>query len=170
MSELLQNLLDELDQWRSITEIKRRLEQRGFSINRLVLSGYLQALRDLDYVEEHVAPPSKLYRATERKSVYSLVGAAISEVSSEDGGDLALYTLSKLLGRPVFKSEIERCAVGFPDNFRRVMGQERQEAIKVAKSTGYFPRRNESAYLPTVDLQEEYRKVLEVLTRKLLTL
>ncbi len=45
----------------SISGLSRELKARGIDEHRLVLTGYLRALRDLKILEEIEVPPSKIY-------------------------------------------------------------------------------------------------------------
>lgn len=63
MEEKLNQKLLELLEGRqlSISGLSRELKAGGIDEHRLILTGYLRALRDLDILEEIEVPPSKIY-------------------------------------------------------------------------------------------------------------
>ena len=50
----------------SISGLSRELKAEGIEEHRLVLTGYLRALRDLELLEETEVPPSKIYALPEK--------------------------------------------------------------------------------------------------------
>jgi len=68
MEEKLNSKLLELLEGRqlSISGLSRELKARGIEEHRLVLTGYLRALRDLNILEETEVPPSKIYALPEK--------------------------------------------------------------------------------------------------------
>ena len=50
----------------SISGLSRELKAEGIEEHRLVLTGYLRALRDLELLEETEVPPSKIYSLPEK--------------------------------------------------------------------------------------------------------
>lgn len=98
------------DRQLSISAITRELKEKGFVEHRLVLTGYLRALRDLKKLQELEVPPSKVYsrldspeRATD---IYSIIGDHLRNLDVEMRLPLAIYIISKLFKRPVFKAEL----------------------------------------------------------------
>lgn len=118
----------------SISALSRALEERGISIHRLILTGYLRAMTDLNELKEKEVPPAKIYvpvKAKE-KDVYELVGEhAVSVCSGKDADHLIVYALNRLFKRPVFLEELKQAGVKNPGNFRQVEGNERTEAKKI---------------------------------------
>lgn len=118
----------------SISALSRALEERGVSIHRLILTGYLRALTDLNELKEKEVPPAKIYipvRAKD-KDVYELVGQHARSICSGDEADrLILYALNRLFKRPVFQEELKHACVRNMSNFRQASEDERNEARKV---------------------------------------
>ena len=95
------------DRQLSISAITRELKEKGFVEHRLVLTGYLRALRDLKKLQELEVPPSKVYsrldspeRATD---IYSIIGDHLRNLDVEMRLPLAICIISKLFKRPVFQ-------------------------------------------------------------------
>ncbi len=59
MRDLLFEILN--NDGKSISAISRELEEQGCSIHRLILTGYLRALTDLNILKEKEVPPAKVY-------------------------------------------------------------------------------------------------------------
>lgn len=51
----------------SISGLSRELKAEGIDEHRLILTGYLRALRDLEILEEKDVPPSKIYALPEKE-------------------------------------------------------------------------------------------------------
>lgn len=68
MEEKLNLKLFELLEGRqlSISGLSRELKAGGIDEHRLILTGYLRALRDLNILEEFEVPPSKIYALPEK--------------------------------------------------------------------------------------------------------
>lgn len=100
----------------SISGVTRELKDRGIDEHRLVMTGYLRALRDLRILNEVEIPPSKVYSILEteksdNEDIYSLIGEHIRTVEPSLMISVATYVLSKTLQRPVFKEELIK--IGF---------------------------------------------------------
>ncbi|MBC7086340.1 MAG: hypothetical protein H5T43_08285 [Methanomethylovorans sp.] len=98
------------DRQLSISAITRELKEKGFVEHRLVLTGYLRALRDLKILQEIEVPPSKVYKRLEYHEkctdIYSIIGDQIKHMDMEIRLPLAVYIISKLFKRPVFREEL----------------------------------------------------------------
>ncbi|MDW7730901.1 MAG: hypothetical protein SCH66_00570 [Methanolobus sp.] len=98
----------------SISAITRELKEIGVSEHRLVMTGYLRALRDMKKLDEFDIPPSKVYRKVDGKEdnsqadVYSLIGREIKHFDHNIALPLAVYVFTNVLDRPVFKEELVR--------------------------------------------------------------
>ena len=94
----------------SISAITRELKEKGFVEHRLVLTGYLRALRDLKKLQEIVVPPSKVYKRLDYQEkssdIYSIIGDQIKNLDMEIRLPLAICIVSKLFKRPVFREEL----------------------------------------------------------------
>jgi hypothetical protein len=60
----------------SISALSRELETRGIVLHRLILTGYLRALTDYNYLKEKMVPPAKVYVPVKGrdKDIYEVVG------------------------------------------------------------------------------------------------
>lgn len=108
----LKNLLEK--QQLSISGISRELKAKGHEHHRLVLTGYLRALKDLGYINEEEIPPSKIYyfKSTQsKKDIYALVGERVSELEPEKKFSVSVYVLNKLFNRPCFRCELKMLGV-----------------------------------------------------------
>lgn len=103
------------DRQLSISAITRELKEKGFVEHRLVLTGYLRALRDLKKLQEIEVPPSKVYKRLESQEkstdIYSLIGDQIKNLDMEIRLPLAVCILSKLFKRPVFREELAHLGI-----------------------------------------------------------
>lgn len=100
----------------SISGVTRELKEKGIDEHRLVMTGYLRALKDLRKLSEVEIPPSKVYSLLEAEQadtndIYSLIGEHIKSVDPEYMVPVAAYVLSKTLERPVFKEEFARMGI-----------------------------------------------------------
>ncbi len=107
----LKSLLEK--QQLSISGISRELKAKGLEHHRLVLTGYLRALKDLGYINETEIPPSKIYsfKSTSKRDIYTLIGERISELQSDKKFLVSVYVLNKLFNRPCFKSELKMIGI-----------------------------------------------------------
>ena len=105
--ELLTNMLKK--QQLSISSISRKLKKGGCDQHRLILTGYLRALRDLDHLIEEDVPPSKVYSYNSKRDrdVYSLVGERITSLDASKRFAVGVCVLQHLFHRPCFKQELK---------------------------------------------------------------
>ncbi len=97
----------------SISGVTRELKDRGMDEHRLVMTGYLRALKDLNILNEVEIPPSKVYSIVEteqsdNEDIYSLIAEQIKHIEPFLMIPVATYVLSRTLDRPVFKEEFIR--------------------------------------------------------------
>jgi hypothetical protein len=101
----------------SISAITRELKEIGINEHRLVMTGYLRALRDLKKLTEVEIPPSKVYIKAEIKGenalydVYSLITRETRYLEPDIALPVTVYVITNLLDRPVFKEELNK--IGF---------------------------------------------------------
>ena len=123
---------------KSISALSRDLEERGINIHRLILTGYLRALTDYNYLKEKEVPPAKVYMPVKgkEKDIYEMVGEFSRKLETGPDADLlVLYCLSRLFKRPVFFEELRKAGVrDMPSNTQ--VGIERQEAKKFIQRAG----------------------------------
>ncbi|WP_135609543.1 hypothetical protein [Methanococcoides sp. AM1] len=110
----------------SISGISRELKAEGFDEHRLILTGYLRALRDMHKLNEVEIPPSKIYVCVEgsetfENDIYSLLAKHLHSLDPDARFPAAVCILSSIFERPVFKEELKM--VGINDshirNYRR---------------------------------------------------
>jgi hypothetical protein len=101
----------------SISAITRELKEIGINEHRLVMTGYLRALRDLKKLTEVEIPPSKVYIKTEIKGenalydIYSLITREMRYFEPDIALPVTVYVITNILDRPVFKEELNK--IGF---------------------------------------------------------
>lgn len=124
---------------KSISALSRDLEERGINIHRLILTGYLRALTDYNYLKEKEVPPAKVYISVKgkEKDIYEMVGEFSRRLESGPDADLLiLYSLNRLFRRPVFFEELRKAGVRDMPSTRQVDIEERQEAKKFIQRAG----------------------------------
>lgn len=129
MEEKLNSKLLELLEGRqlSISGLSRELKARGIDEHRLVLTGYLRALRDLKILEEIEVPPSKIYALPEKttealsekskeprspelsdpEEIYSILRAQLLKINLDSRIPVGVYIVSRLFERPCFRRELK---------------------------------------------------------------
>lgn len=107
LCEILTGMLKE--QQLSISAISRLIKKGGYDQHRLILTGYLRALRDLGHLIEEDVPPSKVYSYNSKRDrdIYSLVGGRIASVDANKRFDVGVCVLQHLFNRPCFKQELK---------------------------------------------------------------
>lgn len=97
----------------SISGITRQLKKQGYDQHRLIITGYLRALKDIGHVIERDIPPSKVYSIAPRsssryhKDIYVLVGERLSKLDPDKRFAVGVYVLSTLFHRPCFNHELK---------------------------------------------------------------
>ncbi|MGC8663538.1 MAG: hypothetical protein ACP5SF_03215 [Thermoplasmata archaeon] len=144
----------------SISSISKKLEKEGFKIHRLILTGYLQALRDLNILKEKEIQPSKIYTVMriEEKNIYEILTEFFTD--HPESGDLCVFVLYKFFKRPILKWEIDRCGASKPEFAERVYGESRKETIDVFDALGIPITKNMPAYVPKKDYYNEYMDIM----------
>ncbi len=146
----------------SIHSLSEKLAERGIKIHRLVLTGYLRALRDLGILKERDIKPAKVFsvQQTKKKDIYQLIGDKAKEINEEKAADICLYSLYRIFNRPIFLRELNKAGVGVPESGQKVVGKERQEALKILLDAGFDIPRNNSAFVPKRRYNEEFAAIL----------
>ncbi|MCE5296854.1 MAG: hypothetical protein LLG16_07110 [Euryarchaeota archaeon] len=124
---------------KSISALSRDLEERGINIHRLILTGYLRALTDYNYLQEREVPPAKVYIPVKgkEKDIYEMVGEFARKLENGPDADLLiLYSLNRLFRRPVFFEELRKAGVRDMPSAKQVGIEERQEAKKFIQRAG----------------------------------
>jgi hypothetical protein len=153
---------------KSISAISRELEKRGYDQHRLILTGYLRAMTDLNVLKEKEVPPAKLYIVAKAReqNVYETVGEKVRLLygEGEKSDKLILVVLSKLLHRAVFSDELSKAGVRtLPGH--EASKEERQEAKQALIKSGFKVPDSLKAY--TIEAPECAGDYSEVLTRLL---
>ena len=78
----------------SISGLSRELKAGGIDEHRLILTGYLRALRDLNILEEIEVPPSKIYSLPEKveEDLPEKIEESSPESSPEKGRNESILT------------------------------------------------------------------------------
>lgn len=102
---------------KSITGIQKSLEEKGISMHRLVLTGYLNAMVELGILKEKEIKPSRIFSFVDhsKHDIYSIVGANMKKLDEVNAGYNSLIVLHYLFERPIFTKELEKCNVAVPD-------------------------------------------------------
>lgn len=123
----------------SISGVARALsEGRDRPIHRLTIAGYLAALAEEGVLRELARPPSKQYQLSnpnQHRDLYERVGQAVREVAMpvELRGVTALAALCRVLGRPVFRAEVQRARLPVPDDLpRAVLADDDRKRVRLA--------------------------------------
>ncbi len=134
----------------SINGLYKVLVDKGVKIHRLTLTGYLMAMRDLGILKERDIKPAKVFSVapSKKSDFYQIIGAKARDIDEEKASDICLYTLYRILNRPIFLRELNRAGVGMPRHYRKVVGEERKMALEIVSKAGISVPRNNSAYVP----------------------
>ncbi len=157
----------------SISGVARALSQgRPQPIHRLTVAGYLSAMAEDNVLREIQRPPSKHYQVANphaHKDLYRRIGDAVREVplSVEDRSRAALAALVRVLGRPVFRAELQHARIPVPEDLPRVAVDDDKRRAYRAMVPNRFP----NIELPRADAlydAPEAPLVEEVIRRALL--
>ncbi|MFQ5910576.1 MAG: hypothetical protein ACE5IJ_07650 [Thermoplasmata archaeon] len=148
---------------RSISGLARQLNEDGYPIHRLFLTGYLRAMADMGVVREKQIPPSKVYStsANRERNIYEMIGekCKFAEVTDRDRPGLAVSVLEDLFRRPVFLRELREC--GFDEvAAESVKGEERAEARKMLLRNGIEIPGNDPAYTASGGFEDPATQIL----------
>jgi hypothetical protein len=116
----------------SISGLTRELKVEGIEEHRLVLTGYLRALRDLGFLNEVEVPPSKIYAIPEKgknslpengksengkelksadspnpEDIYLLFRNQLLKIDLDFRIPVGVYVISRLFERPCFRRELK---------------------------------------------------------------
>jgi hypothetical protein len=153
---------------KSISAICRDLEKRGYDQHRLILTGYLRAMTDLNVLKEREIPPAKLYVIAKgrEQNVYEIVGEKVRNLygEGEKTDKLILVTLCKLMHRAVFLDELSKAGVRTNPG-HEASREERQEAKQALVKSGFKVPDSLKAY--TIDAPECEKDYCEVVSRLL---
>lgn len=165
LSTVIFNILK--SEGKSISAISRELEDKGFKFHRLILTGYLRALSDMNLLKEKEVPPAKIYMPTRKrkKDVFEVIGNMARERSGDErtAQKIILYTLSRLFKRPIFQEELKRAGVREVDVGRVAAQEEREEAKRVLNKAGVQVADSNRAFVSEEDedYKDHYHEILE---------
>lgn len=111
----------------SISGLSRELKAGGIDEHRLILTGYLRALRDLKILDEIEVPPSKIYALPEKikeplsekgkelrspelsysEDIYSIFRTQLLKIDLDMRIPVGVYVVSRLFERPCFRRELK---------------------------------------------------------------
>lgn len=148
---------------KSISALSKDLEDRGIKQHRLIVTGYLRALTDMNVLKEREVPPSKIYQPIKSlpDSVYESVGKACRKVDP-DADELILYVLSRIFKRPVFDTELKLAGVNRPIG-RQASEAETKECRRIMARAGNIPASSNAVH-PSKDFPEKMLDVLIEMT------
>ncbi|HDO19533.1 MAG TPA: hypothetical protein ENG74_02275 [Thermoplasmatales archaeon] len=162
----LQDIIMEFlkDSQESISSIHRKLQDEGYKLHRLVVTGYLKALADVGLLKEIEIKPSKVYSLKSKgrkRELYEVVGMKVKKLvdSKSEQVRLAIYILQRLFHRPVFLEELKRCGLDSLENIeaKKVGGEERIQARKVFSNTAIKLPYNDPAFI--VEENDDYERL-----------
>ncbi len=160
-------ILDSLkNEDKSISSLHRLLKDEGYDIHRLILTGYLRAMEDMNVLKAKEIPPSKVYSMPARTdlNIYEAVGVYCNEqdMMADERKSLAIYGLQRLFHRPVFLEELERTGLGAitGSGVKKVSSEERMEIKKILNKRGIKTRYNDPAYRSTNKYEDEFNDML----------
>jgi hypothetical protein len=165
---VLKSLKDQIleilaDDGLSISSIIKELDKKGIKVHRLVLTGYLNALQEMNILREKDVKPSKVFSVAsiKERSIYEIIGTCISE--HPESSDVALYVLYKLFKRPILKYELDKCDVGRPSYGEKIFGDSRKETLEVFEKLNITIPKNMPAYIPKKDYDDEFTEILAMI-------
>lgn len=154
---------------KSISALSRELENNGIVMHKLILTGYLRALADLNLLKEKDIPPSKLYVPVKVRDwdIYELVGECSRNLCHGSEADLLItHTLCKLFKRAVFMEELKKAGVREQPGFEQASREEKQEAKKVLQRTNLKVADSSPAYFYNND--EKFAEIYDDLLTQML--
>ncbi len=147
---------------KSISALSRDLEKLGFKHHRLILTGYLRALTDMNIVKEKSVPPSKVYQVirTPTENIYEVVSKTCQK-KYPGNNDLIIFVLNQIFKRPVFESELTLAGVT-EHNGKAAQPHEISECRKLLKRSGNIVPANDAYYSRYEYLKESKEVIYEI--------
>jgi hypothetical protein len=164
--DLRRIIIDSLgEEGESISALSRDLEKQGHVLHRLILTGYLRALTDINVLREKDVPPAKIYLPTKgaQKDIYEVVGEKARQMlPDQDKADaLILFALSRLFKRPVFQDELVRAGVKGQSPGRPATKEERQEAKGILTKAGFkIPDSSRAFLMDGLGMEAQYIELM----------
>ncbi len=149
---------------KSISGLYRMLENEGYKLHRLTLTGYLKALSDVGILKEKEIPPSKVYTTSGHyeKNIYEAVSEKCKAIEKDEKEQvrIAIYVLQKLFHRAIFLEEIKQCELKGGVDAELATDEQRMEAKKLLQKAGYRIPRNDPVYKIKEKYEEEYNTII----------
>lgn len=152
------------DTEKSISSLSRELKNNGFDIHRLMITGYLRALRDTGYLREKDIPPSKVYSISQtyKRDIYSTIGEKVRlfEDDPKKQINIALYILQKIFRRPISSEELRRC--GFSGNIDAPLANEEEtkDTKRLLTKAGFKLPKNDKIHKTSEKWNEEFQAIV----------
>ncbi len=168
MSSSIQNQIIQIlkNEERSISGIKKELENKNVKMHRLTLSGYLNSMVDSEILKVKEIKPSKVYSINQKGTVtmYRKIGKTVKELYSEHQGDHCLSFLYYLFNRPIFVRELEMCDTDLPKNYKKSFSSKKTQFIKLFQESGIEIPENDMLIEPesvnNIYLLREFRALI----------
>ncbi|MEM0449615.1 MAG: hypothetical protein QW520_07340 [Methanomassiliicoccales archaeon] len=152
------------EEGKSISAISRELKERGYDLHRLILTGYLRAMTDLNVLREKNIPPAKIFLAskTKEQTIYEIIGDKVRQLygEGEKSDKIILFTLNRLFRRAIFSDEMVKAGIKtFPGV--EASKEERQQAKQALTRSGFKVPDSLKAYIiDDPEMEKEYTEVL----------
>ncbi len=146
----------------SINGLSKVLEKKGIKVHRLFLTGYLVAMKDFGILKEREIKPAKVFsvQPVTKKDIYQIIGEKSRRIDEDEASDICLYSLYRMFNRPIFLRELNRAGVGSPRYGKKIVGEERKKALELLANAGITVPRNNSAYIPAKEYEDEFNQII----------
>jgi len=165
----------------SISGITRELKSRNLNEHRLIVTGYLRAMHDLDRLNEFDLSPSKIYtlknneplsklnkkeekETANGKRIYELISEKMSKMNAAARLETSVYILTTLFDRPCFESELN--AVGIDslqiaryfntENLTRFVFKSKSDSKKYYEEIPSIPKNSQAYDIYTEKLDGDF--------------
>ena len=168
LKELILDLLT--PEGKSISALSRDLKDYNIDMHKLILTGYLRALADMNVLKEKDIPPSKLYMPVKSRNsdVYDLLSNCARGIYGGSDIDMfILHSMCKLFRRAVFFEELKRAGIRDQPNVIQASKDEKAEAKKILQRSNLKITDNSPAYVYYND--EKFRDLYETLLSQMLS-
>jgi len=146
----------------SINSLSKVLERKGVKVHRLFLTGYLTAMKDFGILREREIRPAKVFSvvSSKKEDIYQIIGEKAKAIDEEEAPELCLYVLYRIFNRPIFVRELNHAGVGVPRQAKKIVGEERKNALNIVLSAGLAIPKNNSAYIPEKDYSSQFEQIV----------
>lgn len=153
---------------KSISSLYRALNDEGYKVHRLVITGYLKAMEEMGILTSREFPPSKVYSisASAEKDIYETVGNICMnmDISNDKKPEIAFYFFQRLFRRPIFQGEMVRA--GFEvdsESFAvKISSEERLEVKKLLAKKGFkLPHGDPAFQIIKAKYNQEFDEIMQ---------